>query len=176
MKPVFTSSITNKKYVVINHSSKPLCCHSDNIIYLITCTKCGVQYVGETKNKLHIRMNSHRVSLRAKAHTLLYEHFNGNCNIDHMHVQPIDQSLGLEDRTARRRRELFWMKELRTIAPYGLNDRVYGKNWRLRSRDDVAGMYFNYKRTHRGKRAKRSKDPKPSSNWRHDFLQILALL
>ena len=75
MKPVFTSSITNKKYVVINHSSKPLCCHSDNIIYLITCTKCGVQYVGETKNKLHIRMNSHRVSLRAKAHTLLYEHF-----------------------------------------------------------------------------------------------------
>ena len=35
-------------------------CISENVIYLITCTQCGKQYVGETKRVLNERMNGHR--------------------------------------------------------------------------------------------------------------------
>ena len=71
MKPVFSSSVTKKHYVVVNHNSKPLNCTTRYVIYLITCRKCGVQYVGETSQKLHERVNGHRVAIRAKANTLL---------------------------------------------------------------------------------------------------------
>ena len=35
-------------------------CKSSNIIYFITCRRCGQQYVGETGQPLHHRINSHR--------------------------------------------------------------------------------------------------------------------
>ena len=35
-------------------------CKSENVIYLITCTQCGKQYVGDTKRSLNERMNGHR--------------------------------------------------------------------------------------------------------------------
>ena len=35
-------------------------CKTKNLVYLIQCSNCGLQYVGETKNPLHIRMNGHR--------------------------------------------------------------------------------------------------------------------
>ena len=35
-------------------------CKTSNIIHLIECQKCDKQYVGETKNPLHLRLNSHR--------------------------------------------------------------------------------------------------------------------
>ena len=41
------------------------------------------------------------------------------------------------------KREVFWIKELWTLTPYGLNDRLDHKNWRYRSRDDIAGLCFN---------------------------------
>ena len=34
-------------------------CKTANIIYLITCTQCDKQYVGETKRALNERMNGH---------------------------------------------------------------------------------------------------------------------
>ena len=35
-------------------------CKTTNIVYLITCTKCGKQYVGETGDHVNQRMNDHR--------------------------------------------------------------------------------------------------------------------
>ena len=35
-------------------------CHTQNVIYLITCDKCQEQYVGETGNSIHTRANQHR--------------------------------------------------------------------------------------------------------------------
>ena len=32
-------------------------CASDNVVYLITCKKCGIQYVGETSRNLRRRFN-----------------------------------------------------------------------------------------------------------------------
>ena len=38
---------TNKIYCVISPDTH-MDCGTDNIIYLVSCKKCGVQYVGET--------------------------------------------------------------------------------------------------------------------------------
>ena len=35
-------------------------CKTTNVVYLITCTKCGKQYVGETGNHVNQRMNGHQ--------------------------------------------------------------------------------------------------------------------
>ena len=52
----------------------------------------------------------------------------------------------------RLRRESFWIKELRTLTPYGLNDRLDSHDWRFRTRDDIAGKMFQSFATKRGKR------------------------
>ena len=164
-KNVFVSTITNRRYHVINHTSEPLKCSSSNIIYLITCNRCGIQYVGETSQRLNRRMNNHRTSIRNKKNLLLYEHFNypDGCNLSHLKIQPIEQIVEKKNgdaKTDRLKREAFWIKELRTLTPYGLNDRLDTRNWRFRSRrDDVAGRCFNRLTNVRGSRGKRIKNP-----------------
>ena len=37
-------------------------CATENVIYLISCKKCGIQYIGETSQKLKNRMNNHNIS------------------------------------------------------------------------------------------------------------------
>ena len=49
----FTSAVTTCKFnVPIKDVSMNFSCHSKNVIYLITCTKCEVQYVGLTRQKI----------------------------------------------------------------------------------------------------------------------------
>ena len=48
--------IDGRKYKVTG-SSSILDCNRWNIIYLISCKKCGVQYVGKTSQVLRSRMN-----------------------------------------------------------------------------------------------------------------------
>ena len=51
----FTCLVTGNKF------SARVCasCKTSNIIYLIQCHKCKMQYVAKTKNPLHLRMNGH---------------------------------------------------------------------------------------------------------------------
>ena len=41
-------------------------CKTEHVIYLIECNLCNKQYVGETKNPLHIRLNGHRHDIQHK--------------------------------------------------------------------------------------------------------------
>ena len=43
-------------------------CRTQNVVYLISCGKCGKQYVGETKGPLNIRMNGHRDETKQSRH------------------------------------------------------------------------------------------------------------
>ena len=52
----FTSAATGDKF----SARVSAICKTSNIIYLIQCRKCKMQYVGETENPLHLRMNEHR--------------------------------------------------------------------------------------------------------------------
>ena len=58
----FKSYNTGRRYNI----RTSMTCKSANLVYLISCRKCGLQYVGETENLLHIRMNGHRSDIRTK--------------------------------------------------------------------------------------------------------------
>ena len=154
----FKSTITGREYSTINPTNQFLNCSSKNVIYLITCSQCGVQYVGQTSTKLNKRMSSHRSAIKDKEYLLIGEHFNGGgrCSLDHLKVQPIEQIIKNSIKF-RLERENFWIKELRTLTPYGLNDKLENKNWRFRTRNDIAGICFNKLVIKRGCRGQKRK-------------------
>ncbi len=97
-------------------------CKTNNIVYLIQCKKCEMQYVGETENALHIRLNGHRSDVKTKkldkpvaAHFNLPDH-----TIDDLEVMGIEK-IHSNDPGRRRLRESYWIFELETMAPRGLN-------------------------------------------------------
>ena len=51
----FISSVTNKRF----RASVDATCKTSNVVYLTECARCQKQYVGETENSLHLRMNGH---------------------------------------------------------------------------------------------------------------------
>ena len=88
-KTVFTSTtLTKRTYKVINRDSEFLSCTSANIVYLLSCRRCKIQYVGETQNSLNKRMNTHRTTIFHKENGLIAQHFNnGSCTIEDLCVQ-----------------------------------------------------------------------------------------
>ena len=52
----FASSVTGERFELKLWAS----CKTSNIIYLIQCRRCGLQYMGETGQPLHSRINRHR--------------------------------------------------------------------------------------------------------------------
>ena len=51
-------------------------CQILNCIYLITCSTCMIQCVGQTKNKLLTRFNSHHYDIKHNSDTTVARHFN----------------------------------------------------------------------------------------------------
>src|SRR3954466_7343942 len=86
--------VTGRKYPVLFHDSKTLDCTTRNVIYLITCTRCKMQYVGETQQQFSIRMSNHRSNIGSQVALLLSNHFNGPCKIEHFRAQPIEKGNG----------------------------------------------------------------------------------
>jgi len=96
-----------------------LTCTSTNTIYVITCNKCKVQYVGETSQTIRDRLTHHISNIRTRKNTPISIHFNtNNHDITDVRILPIDQ---IEDSTERKRLEKQWMITLDTIYPKGLN-------------------------------------------------------
>ena len=61
----FTSNTKSCTYSVMSPvNGSVLNCCNRNIIYLISCSKCRVQYVGKTSQTLHSRLNNHRNRLK----------------------------------------------------------------------------------------------------------------
>ena len=107
-----------------------LSCGTTSVVYLITCRRCGIQYVGETGQQLRSRMNNHRASIKNLQPQPLYKHFNSDGHsLEDLTMQPIEK-VELDDdeevslHSKRLHREDFWMRELKTIQPYGLNNNV----------------------------------------------------
>ena len=99
-------------------------CKSANVIYLITCTQCGKQYVGETKRALNERMNGHRSdwTKRRFQRSPVTEHFhlqNHDFN-SHVSLCCIDHDAQWSDDT-RKARESYWIRRLDTMQPHGIN-------------------------------------------------------
>ena len=62
----FHSSLIHRKYVnkSKNKNINTLNCSTSNCIYLITCSRCGFQYVGETVLYLRDRFSGHRTGMK----------------------------------------------------------------------------------------------------------------
>ena len=97
-------------------------CKTRNLVYLIQCRKCGLQYVGETANPLHIRMNGHRSDIHTqKTDKPVAAHFNlPDHTLDDLQVMGI-KKIHNNDTEWRKHRESYWIFTLDTLAPTGMN-------------------------------------------------------
>ena len=96
-------------------------CRTKNIVYLIECQRCKEQYVGETENPLHLRMNGHRSDyFRKLSNEHVAEHFNTiGHSFEDLMVMAIEQIMADSDR--QKTMGSFWIHTLRTLAPDGFN-------------------------------------------------------
>ena len=122
----FKGSQDDRRYS-INYS---LNCNSNNVVYLVTCKKCLLQYVGSTITKFRLRFNNHKSRIRRhemlgqaekESDDLLYQHFcsEGHCGLSDVRIQLIDRVNGEEQL---REKEAQWAYKLKTLRPNGLND------------------------------------------------------
>ena len=119
MDTAFHSNICNSTW----HIEEDVSCLSRNIIYLITCNHpgCKMKYIGYTTDHLNKRFSHHRNHITAgtEGHLML-EHFTKHHRVSNMKIKPIEIC---KDPKILRDRERYWIRELNTLYPYGLNDR-----------------------------------------------------
>ena len=111
-------------------SKRNINCQTMNCIYLITWSSCGIQYVGQTKNKLLTRFNSHHYDISQNNDTTVARHFNKcprhkqakfegfNNSILSFIRTPPDTNAGQAERN---REEKRWIHRLSSVVPRGLN-------------------------------------------------------
>ena len=119
----FESHVTKKKYK-INFNFN---CNSINVIYLLSCKVCGLQYVGTTTTRFRERFNQYKSNInlyrqgrRGLMQESVISHFfkeNHDQNYTDITVQIIDHC----DPNDKERREEFWIFVLKTLEPNGLN-------------------------------------------------------
>lgn len=118
------SSFTSSTFGSSHQVKGLLNCKTKNIIYLITCIKCNIQYVGETGRSLSERLIDHRSNIRNKKKTPIAIHFNipGHSTLRDLRVMAIEGIQNPHDPLrVRRKQETFWQSKLGTIHPHGLN-------------------------------------------------------
>ena len=126
----FKSNLTGKEYKTISYDG--FSCGSTNVIYGIHCIHCGLVYVGETGRSLRSRMNGHRSAIKKGGQSLLHRHFHqADHSVDDRRVQILEKVYHSSENpilltSIRKRRELFWIKELGTANPCALNDQIKG--------------------------------------------------
>ena len=87
----FSSNVTGKSYNV-RCTGKNMNCGTKNVIYLISCRKCTVQYVGEISQTLRCSFNNHRSRLKQLCGLYLYHHFSsGGHTLDDISIMPIEE-------------------------------------------------------------------------------------
>ena len=107
-------------------------CNSKNIIYVIECNKCKLKYVGETQRALKCRLYNHLSDLRHFKNTTVADHFNYDCVNDYdawdFKIYPIeyihDQGTAAKNKKKLLQRETYWIKELDTLSPNGINEKT----------------------------------------------------
>ena len=121
----FLSLQTGKRYAI--HSR--LSCDSKNVIYLVSCKKCRLQYIGSTTTDFRIRFRNHKSAMLTNKTTCeVAVHFNKTSHIlDDFSFQCIDQVQAPNNSDEIDRllitKEAYWSAQLFSLAPHGLNKR-----------------------------------------------------
>ena len=110
-----TSRITHSKHYI----KQTINCNSKGVIYLIECSLCCAQYVGQTSRTLKTRISEHRSAISLKKPTSVSTHFNSpNHSLKNFTVCGLEK---VTDTSRLLERESFWIYTLRTAKPLGLN-------------------------------------------------------
>lgn len=121
----FTSHTTGQTYEIKGHTF----CLTRGVIYLASC-RCGLQYVGKTHREFRRRIGDHLGDIRNKRDTAISRHIRTMHDGDPRFIsfQAIEHvSRGMRGGDWDRRilqRESFWIFELRTLCPQGLNEEL----------------------------------------------------
>ena len=187
---VIRSFSTGKTERIINERNSNLNCGIDNVVYLLECDKCGVQYVGETSQKLNHRFSGHKSCIRNntskdKKETFLVKHFNEGacaqarytCRIIQTINLPAKKNgkLDLDTNRYRRKQEDMWITNLQTLYPYGLNNRL-GKNMDQREDDAVKVVLQPRRRKRKRKRRFRPRKENVKGDGVGVFSDIIGLV
>ena len=119
-----TSHFSKREYVC----KARVDCRNNNIIYCISCTKCGMQYVGQTQNALCDRFHTHFWNIN-KAHTnhSVSRHFNqpGHSGVGDVKIHILDfiyvHATSAYGKSVRDTVEKHWIHRLRSQTPLGMN-------------------------------------------------------
>ena len=104
-------------------------CDSKNVIYLVSCKKCRLQYIGSTTTDFRIRFRNHMSAMLTNKTTCeVAVHFNKTSHIlDDFSFQCIDQVQAPNNSDEFDRllitKEAYWSAQLFSLAPHGLNKR-----------------------------------------------------
>ena len=116
------SFVASRTYQTTHPVESNLHCRSLGVVYLLSCRRCGKQYVGQMAKIMRERLARHRVSLKT-APMSLYSHF-----LKYHHTDVLDVAIVLlsqESITEQRlRKEREWIECLGTTIPNGLNNRL----------------------------------------------------
>ena len=116
----YTSKVTGKQYTIFCTVN----CKSANVIYILECSVCGLQYVGDSKQPFHKRLNGHRSDLTKKPFLPVSQYSRRSDHsledFNRMKILIIEQNC-LWSGFQRENRERFWIKELRVLHPDGIN-------------------------------------------------------
>ena len=99
-------------------------CQLTNLVYLLTCKTCQIQYVGETKRTLCVRVKEHLADIKHVRDKPVSNHMQGHTckNIKYQIIHMIDMNPSDPKGTVlRKQKELYWIHQLRTPTPRGLN-------------------------------------------------------
>ena len=112
----YSSNKTKEKYQMKGFFT----CNTQGIVYLISCTKCNMQYVGQTGRKLVDRIKEHIYYIGKKKEATGTHFSTNNHNNSDFRVQVIEKVIPNAPQM-RLDREDFWIRTLNTKSPSGLN-------------------------------------------------------
>ena len=97
-------------------------CRTPHVVYVISCLRCHLQYVGETSRPLADRLRDHLSCIRTRKNSAIGLHFNlPQHSIDDVTITGIETSSQTANTEYRRIRESTWTTLLRTTHPHGIN-------------------------------------------------------
>lgn len=116
-------TVRNRSTGFVHELPKHIPRTQNNCVYALKCTKCRKLYIGETRNQLNDRLTQHKYVIRTSDSptSSLVAHFQKH-GLQNLIARPLEH-----DPTwtvfQRRKREMYWIRQLDTYHPRGLNDR-----------------------------------------------------
>ena len=96
-------------------------CTTYSIVYIISCKKCGMQYVGQSRNSIRERLYGHLADIKTKndvkpisRHFTTHAHIKNDIDVTVVTTTPKDNNIRL-------RTEETFIEYFKTKTPQGLN-------------------------------------------------------